>query len=611
MPDLRTRNVPSVEDDEELSRGQRFLKWWRSVRGVLASLALVLAVVAAWKGKAMYGAAKVWRAEGLIARAEAAEFRGDEAAAQENLRKAGALLLRHPLMLRAVARHKARSYDPACLELFEALGKAQAATAGDWVDFTRVALRHGLVDRIERGFQELRAYPTLADSPVVLRLRAEGLAIGGHWSEALAAARRAVANLAAQPGADERLFLARLLLRLPPSAAPEREANIGEAIALLGQVALRPDRVGTEALEELSALPRNPAAVVALPTSEIGAWISAAAANPFTNEDLRVNLWTLRLATDTPQRAAILADFCQHFGAAPLPARLAAVRWLNQRGEFARAREMSAAVKGTSGDWFMAYLDAVAGLGDWEEVLREVESEAPVPLPAAVRRLFRLRAKIVLGQKPDVQFEWNMIHLALSPSDIPQEMYVAGYAEEIGFPQAAAQTYQQVLNTLRPVTPGAPKALVTQRLQCYLGLLRSSADTLPLAELSALMDRFAGEFPDLDEAQNDAAYLRLLMGQGAAADEAATRQLLAKKPALLAYRTTAALASLRAQHFPEALALYDGWQIQWENAPERYRAVYAAVLEANGRADEAAKMRATIRSEALRAEERTLAALSP
>jgi len=601
------RPIPQPIDDEDLSPSQRFLRWWRTRWGVATGVFLVLLVVGVWKGRDAYGAAKVWRAEGLIAKSEAADARGDDRAAEEYLRRAGALLIRHPVMLRAVARHQARRYDPACLELFEALAKARVITGDDWIGFTRVALRHGQPARIERGLQELRRDAALADSPAVGRLRAEERARSGEWSEALGLARRAAAG--ASPGADERLFLARLLLRLPSAVVPESGAPAAEAITLLGQVAQSPDRLGLEALEELAALPRHPEGLAAVRAPEVVRWISAAGANPFASEELRTRMWTLRLATDAPRRAAVVEEFEQHFAPAPLPARLAAVRWLNQHGEFARAKRISAAVKMQSGDWFMAYLDSAAGLGEWDSVLQEVETEASIPLAAAIRRLFRLRAQIELGRKPDVQFEWNLIRLALKPGDLAQQMYVAGYVEQIGFPEAAAQTYRQILDEQRPVTPDAPPAVATRRLQCYLGFFRSAAGSMPTPELAQVMAQFAAEFPELDEAQNDAAYLRLLVGTATEADEQMIRRLLERKPALLAYRTTAALAELRAQRFAEALALYRGWTIDWAAAPDRYRAVYSAVLVANGREAEAGVIRAGLLADGLREEEKNLAAV--
>jgi tetratricopeptide (TPR) repeat protein len=189
------------------------------------------------------------------------------------------------------------------------------------------------------------------------------------------------------------------------------------------------------------------------------------------------------------------------------------------------------------------------------------------------------------------------------------QIYVAGYAEQIGFPRQAAEIYARLLDQGGD-NYGAKDALSRpRRLACYTGLLRTRAGAMTLEELRARVGAFAAEFPEIDEVQNDNAYLQLLSGGDIDKAERTAERLLKKTPQLLAYRTTAALSALRRQKTKVAAALYEGWDIDWSTAQDQYKAVYVAVMRAAGRTAEADKVVETINSGALRPEERLLAGL--
>jgi hypothetical protein len=149
----------------------------------------------------------------------------------------------------------------------------------------------------------------------------------------------------------------------------------------------------------------------------------------------------------------------------------------------------------------------------------------------------------------------------------------------------------------------------SQRQACFAGVLRLAGPASPLDELITFAGKFAEEFPEFDDANNDSAYLQLLGGQSVAEAERTAQRLIQKKPEMLAYRTTAALAALRRQDSAGAAALYDGWTIDWSTAPERFKAVYVAAMRAAGRTAEADKVMEGIQTAALRSEERQLAGL--
>jgi hypothetical protein len=247
-------------------------------------------------------------------------------------------------------------------------------------------------------------------------------------------------------------------------------------------------------------------------------------------------------------------------------------------------------------------------MGDWEAVLKEVAFGDHVPLASSVRRLFQLRAELELGRHPDVGFAWTAIRLALGSATPKQQLYIAGYAEQTGFPAEAAPIYRRLLKE-QAFPPGAGRTVNPQRLACYLGAVRTGAASMATEELAKLFGEFASDFPDMEEVQNDTAYLRVLLKQELEASEAVAERLVRVHPELLAYRTTAALVALRQGKIAEAQAFCGQLNIQWDTAPDRYKAVRVAVLIASQLADPAAELRATIRPETLRSEERELAGL--
>ena len=82
--------------------------------------------------------------------------------------------------------------------------------------------------------------------------------------------------------------------------------------------------------------------------------------------------------------------------------------------------------------------------------------------------------------------------------------------------------------------------------------------------------------------------------------------MLKTAPGNLAYRTTFALALWRQQDFPAALRAYDGQNPDWSQATASQRAIYAAVLAANHREDEARQIARALPADQLRAEEHEL-----
>ena len=172
--------------------------------------------------------------------------------------------------------------------------------------------------------------------------------------------------------------------------------------------------------------------------------------------------------------------------------------------------------------------------------------------------------------------------------------------------KAAAVIYRRLLDQAKAASPLGSGLSDEEKLTCHSGLIRATSATAPVSELLPLLEAMSADFPNIGEAANDAIYLRLLTGETNEKMPDRLRTLLQKAPAVLAYRTTLALYELRAGHAAAAAKLYEGWQIDWSTAPDRFKVVRAAVLKAAGRDDEAQTLRATVDAKKLRPEEARL-----
>lgn len=615
------RRSPEYDPDEEINPTMRFHLWTSGWRGALVIFLLVTLVIGGWKGRDAYGWLKERRVEWLIAQSEEARARGDNAAVKDKLKQALLLLRRHPSTLRAVARYQIEMRDLSALNTYTELLKTGQATIEDKVTFAREASRLGRPDLAADVFAELKENPDTKDTATVLAIGAGQAASEGRWPEALQLARRASAS----PGEDEaRAYAQSILARLLLQSATDQP----EGIALLSSLALRPDAIGLEALEMLGGLAQNPQAAPLFFNGklEVNPLMDAAERHPQATAALKVGMWSLRLAAEPANRAAITQELFQRYKDDPSPAlRLEAARWLNRNKMLQLALDLAEPSKLESQDWFLLSLDGVAAQGNWEEVFRTLSNkDEKVPLSPALRQLFEMRAAIETGRRPDVATAWREIEIAARTDTAESQLYIAGYAERTGFPVQASRLYRVLLDRkdrAEDILPAADKLNRPRRLACYTGLLRTGGGAMTLEDLRGYLTAFAEEFPEIDEVQNDSAYLQLLAGKDLAQAGSTARRLVQKKPELLAYRTTAALAVLRQQEAAgggglerspapgAAAALYDGWTIDWSTAQDRYKAVYAAALRAAGRAQEAETIAAQIKPEGLRPEERKLAGL--
>jgi hypothetical protein len=595
---------PSYELEVEQRGWRKALAWFKTVRGVVLTTLIIVLLVCTWKAPAIYRAAKVWRAERLIARCEAAALRGDEAEEERCLRQAFALVPTHPATWRAFAHFQERRGEVMALAAYDKVLASGKATVDDAERASRLVALHGNLELGQRILDGVQRDPVASKLPAVLSLQARLLALKGNWEPALALAQKAVEQ--APEAAPEQLALATLLLQAADRAGVDQRAALAaRAVSLLSKLALRSDDSSVEALTLLINLAQQPAAAQLLAGYDVAAWVEAAERHPKASPRLRVMAWNLQMAGKAADPEKFFALFLEKWRDSPLPQRLEAARWLNQNGRPRLSLELSTEQKNVSADWFLAHLDALAATGQWSVVLEHLAAKTgqAAAMPGALRALFQFRARSELRQPLDAAELWRDIQIQLQTESVRNQLYIAQYAEKTRELRQAALIYRRLLQDAAKPASFDRTLPREAKFACYTGLIRCLPPTVPVAEVLPWFDALTADFPELEEARNDALYLRLLTGESAPRMRAELAPLLQRNGALLAYRTTAALLELRLGNPAAADQLYTGWKIDWSSASDRFKAVRAAVAEAAGHPEEAQSLRETIDEGNLRPEE--------
>jgi len=266
--------------------------------------------------------------------------------------------------------------------------------------------------------------------------------------------------------------------------------------------------------------------------------------------------------------------------------------WLNKGGEFQRTLTLLPEAEAlTRKDLFLVRLDALAGLGRWEDLQQVLSGR--VPLEPAYAEAFRARCANQAGEASAAGVHWGESFAAATGT--PEELWwLANYAERNGEVDTARRALRELA---REVTDPRP----------VFGALESLEDKHgSTAGLLEVVDEMHHRWPDDAAVKNDCVYLNLLLRRDVAAMNPAAAELVENFPDNLARRTTLALAKLRAGDAPGALQVYVGKNYDWRLAAPAHQAVYAAILLANGNTNDASALIQRIPTEVLRPEEREL-----
>lgn len=541
---------------------------WISVGLVAAGLCL--------GARPLYRSLKLWQAERLMAQAGQLAQSQKWPEAQE---KAQAALHLHPNDSRAVAfmaRALTRLGSPDAFRFWNTVLAAPSATESDFREAIQLALELSRLDAAELYLTEgLKRMPF---SNEVLRSAVLFCDLKGDSPRTIQLARTLLTR---QPASVEiQMILARRLLALrQPAETQEAKAllwqaarsRLGGSDAALLFLAYLPDLTKSEAEECLRQLRSIP---------------GRGASHELVAADVQLRLMPQK-------RSELIADAIAKYGKGASADRLSLARWLSQKREFKKVIEtIPAATVLTSKELFLVYLDAEAALGRWAEIERWL-AQPQLPIEPVLVALYQARVSKELKQDRHAELHWAQAQWLASQR--PETLlYVAQYAEKVGATEEALKAYRQLSKQ--------PQSAA----QAYLALIRLVEQKGDTRALRDLMKELIAAFPNDPAPRNDLAYLELLTKENIASAAEAAKTLVASRPEMLAYRTTLALAYLRMNDPKSAHALFRGVEVDWKTAPPSWRAVYAAVLAANGDIKSARQMVNQLPRQQLRAEERAL-----
>lgn len=478
-----------------------------------------------------------------------------------------------PAAWRALAHFYEKADSRAATPFLKMLCATPAATTEDEKEYAEVSLQHG--DALQAHDQITRVLQRDGKNPEHLRLAARIYGALGDLKEARHFALQAEEF---DPGNMRGRFLT---AEIEISSSDQAERAKGwEAIWKL-------DQDQTEAgLDCLRFCSRRPA----FPREHLAALPDLLRHHPLATERDRLLASELDLLRSPSEREQILrqamADLKKGDGAA---LHTLAV-WLNTLGEFKKTTEiLPEALAVTRQDLFLTYLDAMAAMNRWKDVDRLLEMK-DVPLADVYVQAFHAKSAEARGDKETAEFSWRRAHTAAT-GNMAQMAYLAQYAEKSGRIDQAELAYRSLADDV----PSAQNA--------YHALLRIAQGRKDAQATLTLLQEMASRWRDDPAVRNDVAYMSLLLKKEVPKARDIALGLVSALPSELPHRTALALACLRTNDPASALNTYAGLQIPWEKVAARDKAIYVAVLGANGREEEAKKMAASLATNDLFPEE--------
>jgi len=461
--------------------------------------------------------------------------------------------------------------NPLALGCYEKIIALGAATPEDRQKYLQAALRLGQNAAAQRQAAELEK---AGDAGFMRLVAAEEMMKRGN-AEAAEKELRGISGTSAV-SRSSKLMLARLL------AAQENAGAKAEALALLRELS------GGDDAAAANALALGLAADL-LPAEERQSWLGKLENHPGADDAAYLVAKTARIDVDPAARGLVVDEVVERFAGLPVERKTAAVVWLNQLGEHDRAlRLLSSQEASGNPDAYVAWLDALAGNGDWARVETALSGDR-VPLRGASLDMFRARAARMLGKDGAArQFYQQAVDTALK-GDPRQLASVMAFLEADGQLPALRETLLAALAT--PAT--APSAK-----QGLLAIEKQGRDARKIRDMAA---RIREVLPDDEEAKSMVIYYDLVLGSGNLTAEA--WRMREADPKNFARQAVHALALL-VSGFPEkAVQVFDGLSVRSDQISPEQKAIVICVLAANGRTEQAGAMGSTLDPDLLTTEE--------
>lgn len=537
----------------------------RRRRNVLLAIALAIALIVGglFAGPPLRRAIKGWQARRTAREALALVDRGEWSAAVQKARDAQILSFNEPETWRAIARLLSRTNQAvAAVEWWKKLDAAGKLTVADRREFAVAALSADDLGDAARQVDFLTGngiHPTTAD----ILLAAQLAACRRDGEHALDFATRVWNDPAAQP--NEILSAAILTLSFTKSGSPPQV----EALAQIAKLARDP--ANPISLEALKFLARQHLSGGALPADLAASDIASALERHPKAQPADILLAFSIRAHDEPARIdELVMQAIQRFGGGDDDTLAALASWLLTAHRYDDVLQVVPLNRaGRRRDLALHHLDALAGLGRWDDVKNALADER-LRLPGFLQHMYLATAREKLGETVGATNEWQR---ALAAADTPDTfLALAGYAEQNGRLEVAQSAFNHVIKA-------APRTRAA-----YVGALRMARQRDETAEAQKVTAAMLAQWPEDVTTRRQDMYLRLLLGASGAdaeAAEAEAQSFVKQEPANWEARAMLALARLRLRRAAAALEAFSGLRATGAEPPASL-AIRAAALDANG-----------------------------
>lgn len=460
--------------------------------------------------------------------------------------------------------------NPLALGCYEKLVTLGVATDEDRRNYVQAALRLGQSSMARSQAEVLKQS---GDAGFVDFVAAEDAMRAGRVEAAEQALRKVPSSSAAH--GEARLLLAQLL-----AAREEAEAR-DEALVIFRELSQGDDRVAAAALA--AGLTSG-----VVPEGERTAWADRLEKHAGGDEKTFLVVQSARLAADPSARPQLLEAVMTHFTGRGVERKTPAVIWLNSLQEYDLALRLVSSQEALSNtDAFVAWLDTLAGKGDWPRVESALAGEK-IPLQGVSLEMFRARAARMTGKEGAARQGYQRaVNTALRQ---PQQIgAVMAFLENDGQLEVLRETF--VAGLADPATAESSK----------LGLVGVEKRSRDAAKMRDLLRKLQDALPEDNEVKSAAVYYDLVLGGRGLASEA--WRMREAEPDNFGRRAVHALAVLQ-EGFPEkAVRVFDGLSVRSDQITPEQKAIVVSVLAANGRMDQAQAMASTLDENDLTREE--------
>jgi tetratricopeptide (TPR) repeat protein len=571
----KTHFCPNSEQVESRRRRKKGLT--HSLRSLVVRLGYsgaVIVLAALMAAGAIYGGYKLlrdFRAQQMASGARDYLAQGKVREALLRAQSALTLTPEGPEAWRSMAAVMDAIGNPLALGCYEKIVSLGAATPEDRQNYLQAALKLGQTAAAQQQAAELEKS---GDAGFARLVAAQEMMKRGN----LAAAESALREIPGESAVSRssKLLLAQLL------AAQQGGEDKSEALALVQELSTGEDATAANALA--FALTSG-----ILPPTDQEEWLRRLENHPGADDRAFLVAKSARIATNASIRDSSVAEVMERFSPLPVERKTVAVVWLNQLGRYDDSlRLISSQEAAGSPDAYVAWLDTLAGKGDWARVESALSGDR-VPLRGASLDMFRARAARMLGKDGAARQFYRQAANNSLKADPREIAAVMSFLESEGQLPVLRESF--LLALAEPATADAAK-------QALFAIEKQSRNAEKMREIAV---RIRDALPDDSEARSAAVYYDLVLGGRGLTDEA--WRMREAEPENFACRAVHALALLE-EGFPDkAVRVFDGLSVRSDRITPEQKAILVCVLAANNRMDQAQAMASTLDPAALTLQE--------